>query len=135
MNLQIVNELNKEIREAVEGIIKNRGLKLASVKASFSSMDVKFSVNVVQLNENGEDIAAKSNWDIYAERFGVKPEDFGKTVIMCGKAWKLSGISPQGIRYPFRAVNCISKKIYKFSEGTVRASLGYTGTPIKNNNG
>jgi high-affinity nickel permease len=70
----------------------------------------------------------KKSWDLNASRYGVLAEHFGKTILVTGKLFRLVGINPNRPKYPFTAVNTVTKRRFKFSDMTVRAGLGLPTT-------
>lgn len=63
-----------------------------------------------------------------AVRFGVKPTDYNRALTIRGKAYRLVGIRPQAIQYPFICITPHGGR-YKFGAADVLAALSGSTAP------
>jgi hypothetical protein len=74
---------------------------------------------------------AKALFDVCAPRFGLKPEDFGRTFSFRGSDYRVTGIAPRGASYPVLAERVRDGRGFKFPASAVRASAPLTPSQLR----
>lgn len=109
--------LRPDIEEALKGVGEKHGITFTFNNIRFS--DDMFSTRLeARVGENSDD-HAKADWDKNCWRFGLKPEDFGKTFSYAGTSYKIVGIKPRSRKFPVIAENLAGKK-YKMPVEAIR---------------
>lgn len=110
----------REIRDIIDGALKDAleeyGLTAKMGNISFSGEDFTTKVTV---SCGSDDEAAQREWDKHAYKFGMESSDFGKTFMVRGKPYTVSGIKPRSSKYPIIAKD-EKGKAYKFPPHMVK---------------
>lgn len=72
--------------------------------------------------ESMEDVEKRA-FENYAWHFNLKPNDYGRTFTVKGKAYRITGIKPRRRKYPITAVRVSDNAPFKFPIEAVRSSL------------
>ena len=125
-----LQNLRKEIDQALEALGKKYDIKFRAGNASYTGTNATFKLEIATKGEGGEVITKEAaDFKIYAERFGVKPEDLGKEIDLMGRKFKLVGILPKSRKFPFSGKDLVDGKSYKLPENAVVKALGYQLRP------
>lgn len=125
---QNLRMLRTEIESALSDVLGKHGIKPTLGTIRFSSLSCKVSLEMkLAGTENAEDgglgnAADKAEFELYATRFGLKPEDFGKKFVSRGYLYTITGIKPSRPKFPVSAVRSDGKG-FKFPAGNVRLAL------------
>jgi hypothetical protein len=110
--------------ETNESELKSIGIAATQANASFGASEARLKVVLTDLNEDGKKIEViETNFAAYAEAYGLKQSDFGKTYRSDGKTYKIVGLKPSYRKYPI-IVESGSKR-YKLTPEQVRRNLNY----------
>lgn len=101
----LVSEKIKMIRLDLENTFRDIELKhkvrINIGAVSYNDLYFTTSMKGVFLDSNGStEEANKAEFNLYASKFGLKQEWFGKTVMIGMKAYKIVGIAPRARKYP-----------------------------------
>ena len=129
-----INEFNKgnidkimdECREALEPVAEKYGLVLQRKSWTFrpDNSPVPFRLLVPERAEDGSAISTReTEFRKYAHRFGLKPDDFGKTFKTFNGVYRICGIKPKGRKYTVLGESIVNGGVYKFPHAPVIASL------------
>jgi flagellar capping protein FliD len=97
-----------DFANAVKELEAKYKIKISDDDIRFS--DEEFSMKITAKNLEIAPEAEKDFWNINCRVYGLEPEDFGKTVIIQGKHFKISGINI------YAPKNCI--KVTNVNDGT-----------------
>jgi hypothetical protein len=104
----------KNLREAIKNALSNVEAEY-DITLDFNSIsfrDDQFSTRLVARVGGDTSEHAKKDWDANCALFGFKPEDFGKTCIIQGQKFTISGIKPRSRKYPILGTD-VNGKTYK----------------------
>ena len=107
-----------DINSALADVEAKYGIKLdiGSINYDGSTFTTKLKAYATGGDNSN---AGKIDWDKNCFRFGLKKEDFGKTIKVNGETFTVSGIKPRSSKYPILATNS-DGKIYKFHYSVIK---------------
>lgn len=73
--------------------------------------------------KDGENPMKKKEWDTNCWRWEMKPEDFGKEIIVRGEVYKIYGCKPKSSKYPILGKDLKSGKVYKLPVYAVKMGV------------
>lgn len=91
-----------------------------------TSGEVRLRVQVQDLKKAEE--RAKLTWRTYANWFGFKPEDFGKTFMFRGHRYRIAGCNPNAPKNSIEVERVYDKKAYVMSPDLVKDALSAGGS-------
>jgi hypothetical protein len=62
-------------------------------------------------------------FELMAEMFGLKPDDFGRVFVTGGETFRITGINPNRPRYPISAERIPDRRGFKFAAENVALYL------------
>jgi len=123
MNRELARDVIDAIKVALEPVCKEHQLTLAKDTARFDHTMLRLTLELNCVNEGGVDLRAKGTWDLFAEGFGVKPEDFGKVIGAGLHRYRLVELNPGRSKYPFTGEDQNNHKRYKLTALDVQLGL------------
>lgn len=121
-------EISHQALVALETLENELGLKIERVGNGTFDPDSYFEFKL-RFTLAGAD-PGKKDFDRYADLFGLKPEDYGRTFVTRGETYQITGISPNRPKYPINAKSVRTGKSFKFQEASVQRALGITPTAL-----
>ena len=120
---QAVKEIRETLQENLDAFGAEYGItfKLGNMRYS----DVKLTTQLEVFATNGGDAsdAGRIEWETNCMRYGLRPNDFGKTIELSnGTPVTLSGIKTRNRKYPIIA-DADNGRSYKLTIGQVEAQL------------
>ncbi len=111
-----LRKINKRIESALAVVAKEFGIDIKTgssyIKEEGDTATTKVEIRVIDKDGNAFDEDA-ANFKVFAEEFGLKPEDLGKTFITNFIEYTITGLKPRNRKYPILVVNK-KGKCYKF---------------------
>lgn len=117
-----VKMLLDEAEEALGQIAMKHGIVVARKHCTYSKTEVPvaFKFVVPERTEDGEAVDPKeTEFRKYARRFGLEPDDYGKSFKTYNGLFRVSGIKPRGKKYNVLAENVANGRTYKFPANQV----------------
>jgi hypothetical protein len=121
------------IRDAIDSKLAEIGNEFGIVLSiggmSYSATEVTTRLTVRTVNTDikaGESIkeaSERSEFSLYAKRFGLKAEDFGKVVTVDSKQFRIVGIKPKSRKFPILGEDVVSKTVYKLPVSAIKEQL------------
>ena len=108
--------LRADIDRAVNDALGKYGLTAELGNISFTATD--FNAKIKVSCGSSED-AARREFEKYAPRFGLDPDDFGTSFRQGGTIFTVVGIKPKSHKYPVLAANKRGT-VYKFAASDVK---------------
>jgi len=118
-----LRELLDAMETALQEVSKeyNVNIKLGRAKFSSETFDVKFSGSLASIDGKSK-TREEIDFERYAFRYGLTPEDLGKEFDFVGEKYKIIGARPRATKYPI----CATKgdgKTYRFRARDVKRGL------------
>lgn len=88
----IVRNLGEEARKLLVPLAKQYGLTVRQGSGRFDTLKFTTKFEFVIADKALVAENAKKTWDTYAEFLGLSKDDFGKTVMLAGKPYKVVGL-------------------------------------------
>lgn len=109
-----LKKINNRIESALAVVAKEFGIeiKVGGCSCTDDSATTKVELRVLDKDGNAFDEDA-ANFKVFAEEFGLKPKDLGKTFITNFTEYTITGLKPRNRKYPILVVNK-KGKCYKF---------------------
>ena len=119
-----IKEFLDACEKALKPVAERFGLDLERKSCTYHKDVAPVAFKVLTRGENGED-REKAEWDRYCARFGLKPEDYGRTFTLPrgGGEHTICGIKPRSSMYPVLARSSNNGKTYKFTSNIVIRGL------------
>lgn len=96
-----VRDVRERLTQSLEQTAKVMGVAIKVGRATFSDNNITFKVEVAAIGEDGEVQSREAeNFKLYAYRYGLKPEDLGKTFQYGRREYTIVGCSPRSYRFP-----------------------------------
>jgi len=121
-----VKILLDEAEEALGRIATKHGIIVSRKSCTYSQTEipVAFKFVVPERTASGDAINPReTEFRKYAARFGLSPDDYGKTFKTYDGAYRVSGIKPRGKKYTVLGEHVDTGRTYKFPAGAVKAGL------------
>lgn len=97
----LVKQIREEVNAALESVAKKHDITLEIGRITYSDNHFDAKLKGRTISEDGVDEHAKQEFEVYASRFGVKPEAFGAEFNLDGTGKvEVSGIKPRSRSYP-----------------------------------
>ena len=120
----ILNTLRTEMNEALKGIAEKYGMTISAEKATYGSTYASFKVELALTKEDGTVLSKEAEaFRMYANLFGMKPDDLGREFEVAGKRYKLAGYMASKRKFPFLAECLTDGKEYGFTESFIKGKL------------
>lgn len=93
--------IKAEINEALEAVGEKYGLDIKVGGGNFTAANAKLNCMIATKGEGGAvNTREAEDFKRMAFRYGLKPEDFGRTFTEGGKVYKIVGCKPKSYQYP-----------------------------------
>jgi len=118
-----IRSLRPELEKALADVCAKHGFTARIGSGSFSDFECKFQL-ILELDGAGEakSTAKQADFERYATLYGLEPTDLGKTFLVGGSLYSITGISPNRPKFPIDGVRHDGRK-FKFPAMTVKAAL------------
>lgn len=73
------NRMSDDMRKALEGVAAKYGVKLVMGNGKFNPAEFSKKLSFKVMGEDGIDVAAKRDFELYCRSYGLKPEMFGQS--------------------------------------------------------
>ncbi|MCK9273435.1 hypothetical protein M0P65_07910 [Candidatus Gracilibacteria bacterium] len=94
-NKEYFDAFRKEVESAVANIAKRRNLKITAGNITLENeRNFKLTLQIKEGDSKAAEAIERSKWDLDCKRYGLDPEDFGKTFIYHGTTYRATGIKP-----------------------------------------
>jgi hypothetical protein len=121
---KVANTLSMELFMAAGKIAKQYGLKAVQKSGTFNDMHyigkVEFTITETAEGKHPNQVDFERNCDWY----GLKPEDFGRELILEGQKFTISGLRTKASKNTICIKRVPDGKTFVTSEETVRRILG-----------
>jgi len=116
--------LRPELEKALADVCAKHGITATIGSGSFTDLECKFKL-ILNLEGSGEakSTAKQADFERYAVLYGLEPTDFGKTFIVGGNSYTITGLSPNRPKFPIDGMRHDGRK-FKFPVLTVKIALG-----------
>lgn len=123
--------LREELQAALQEVAKRHDIQISVGAARFTDTDCTIKVQMLAKGD-GAAIQSKEEKDFirYANMYGLQPEDLGKEFQRGLHVFRVSGLKIPNRRLPVLATRS-DGKVFKFSDLTIRYSLGIFGSKTK----
>lgn len=118
-----LRSLRPELEKALADVCAKHGITATIGSGSFTESECKFRLI---LNLEGSEAKTKvdsATFERYATLYGLEPTDLGKSFMVSGNWYKVTGISPSRPKFPIDGERLDGRK-FKFPALTVRTALG-----------
>lgn len=120
---KICRELSEEIFTALEPVAQKYNLTLEKKGGSFTLSEWTHKIIFKVGDEEIQEEAAKQKFASQAFWYGLKPDDYGKTLMLSGRQFKITGIKPRASKKPI-LIERDDGRIFVISDTEVRKQLG-----------
>ena len=119
----VLRSLRPELEQALADVCAKHGFTARIGSGSFSDFECKFQL-ILELDGAGEAKAKSdsSTFELYAKSYGLEPTDLGKTFMVNGSLYTITGVSPSRPKFPIDGTRSDGKK-FKFPALTVKMAL------------
>jgi hypothetical protein len=130
---QDVKALRIKLDTVLAEFAEKEGLgEVSAGHASFSGNNITFKLNISAKDEDGNVITKEAeDFRFCAYRYGLQPDDLGKTFKRAGETYEIVGCKPRAHKYPILAKSMRNGKVYKFPADTVKHGLSVSHTPVE----
>ncbi len=121
-----VRTLMDEVHEALAPIAEKHGLVLDRKGKTFyaDKVPVMFQMLVRVEDSDGKVLDSKAQqFKASASLVGLKAEDLGKTFVIRGASYEVSGLNLRAHKFPVLATSTATGKTYKFPADTVARGI------------
>lgn len=119
-NKHNLGELREVIETALATASEETGLDIQLGRCRFSSDTATFKLEVKTVDEDGKAFDENAaNFKVFAEDFGLSPNDLGKTFVSSRVEYTISGLKPRNRKYPVIATRG-DGKTFKFHAALVK---------------
>lgn len=91
----INDALSRVLREAY-------GITAEAGHCNFDNSEATLKLVIKIDDPKVQEISNQHKFNMYCRSFGLRPEDYGSTIVTAGKRITLVGILPKRIKYPFQ---------------------------------
>lgn len=114
----IAGELRDEIRAAIEGVIKARGLRIedSTIKGNYESLDLSFRLTI---GPGDDREPGQREFELYAPMVGLEADDFRRAFRHAGRDYVLIAIKPRNRKYPVIGMDAVGKR-FKFPPSALK---------------
>jgi hypothetical protein len=114
--------LRAEIEQALQTVAAKHGIAIKAGNASYSGTNVQIKLEMSVKDASGVTQTKEvSDFKLLAARYGLKPEDLGRTFTVRGKTFTLAGIDRKSFKYPILATS--NGKMMKLQIADVKLAL------------
>lgn len=123
INKQFIQDvLRPQILEALEALAP-LGVTFTLGNCRYGENSGKFELQFGTVNDDGTaNTKAMDDFKRYASRYGLSPDDLGRTFVQNGRRFEIVGAKPTNTKYPILA-NDSTGRTFKFPAWTVKAQL------------
>ncbi|RUP37977.1 MAG: hypothetical protein EKK63_13810 [Acinetobacter sp.] len=116
--------LRPELERALSDVCAKHGITATIGSGSFTDLECKFKL-ILNLEGSGEvkSTAKQADFERYAALYGLEPTDLGKTFIVGGNSYTITGLSPNRPKFPIDGIRYDGRQ-FKFPVLTVKIALG-----------
>lgn len=99
INTNTLRQFRGDFKQAIKALEAQYGVEIDLGSISYS--DTKFTSKITVFNNEAGNSGKQAEWNIYATRFGLNKDWFGKTVkLNSGTSATIVGIAPRSRKYP-----------------------------------
>ena len=118
MDRELARQLGEEVEAALQSVAAKHGMTVTCTGGTFETTGL-FKPRV-EFRTGDVD---RQQFLRYAAMFGLTPEHFGRTFVMDGLTYQITGLKPSAPKRPVLARRADNGKIYVFPLDMVRALL------------
>lgn len=129
---QFLELAKSRIQEAVKSVEQELNIKIKIGSGRFTAENATIKMEIATVTDTGE-VRSKEVvvFEQQAVRFGLKPDDIGKTFTSQGKKFKVTGLNPRRYKFPVNVDRVLDGKKFKFRAETVKSALDMEATNAK----
>ena len=119
--------LQTDIESALLSVAEKHGVEIGTASGSFRKNQFFLKLEINAKGDDGEFFnQAKSDFEMMATAYGLKPDDLGRNFIHDGKSFSITGLTPKRQKYPINVTRYDGKK-FKFPTSLVVSLLANGG--------
>lgn len=115
--------LSAAIEKAIQQVAADHGVTLKAEGGQYGTVKGMIRIAVEVETKAGEMTHAEKEYRNYAHWLGLDPNGFGKTVIVDGKPFKVSGLKPSAPKFNVLAVCARTGKTFKLMARSIQAQI------------
>ena len=96
---KVLRDLRPEIEDALQGVAEKYGITMKLGNGHYGGLSGDYKLELTTTGEDGE-TAVSRDFALYAERFGLRPEWYGKTFQSNGYTYTIAAIHPRKRKMP-----------------------------------
>jgi hypothetical protein len=127
---KVANTLAMELYMAAGKIAERYGLKAVQKSGSFDAMRHTAKVEFVVTETAEGKSTDQVEFEQYCHWHGLKPEHFGKEIVLQGAKFKISGLKTKASKNTICITRVSDGKGFVTSDELVREKLGIKGNPM-----
>jgi len=119
--------LRERLDISLKALAEELGVEIEAGNASFNGSNATFKLKISTKNNDGTVNSKEAeDFKMYAFRWGLKPEDLNKEVIINGETYRISGAKPRSSKYPILAEQLTGSRAgttFKFTPFRIQLAL------------
>ena len=121
----LLRTFKADAEAALLDVAKKHNVQISFGNGSFTSENATLKLEIATIGTDGEAKTKEAiDFERYASRYGLSPEDLGTIFVYNGTEYKLIGAKPRSTKYPLLAKNVKSGKVYKVPATAIPSSMG-----------
>jgi hypothetical protein len=114
MNNDSLRLIRTAMQSALDKAAKEYGISIRVGSCSYSDSSARFKVEVATVGSRGVvQSKTRSDFALYATRFGLKKSDLGRTITSRGERFEIVGLKVKSSRYPVLGKRLSDGKLFK----------------------
>jgi hypothetical protein len=106
---KLLKDLRPEIEDALRGVSEKYGITMKLGNGHYGGLSGDYKLELTTTGEDGE-TAESRDFKLYAERFGLRPEWYGKTFQSNGFTYTITAIYPRKRKRPIGLIRSDGSK-------------------------
>lgn len=116
--------LTAEVVAELKALCEKHGLELVQRGGKFDAKIFDLKLQFRAKNESGETVTpGAADWPVYCMMFGFKADDLGRTVLVKGRKFRITGLNMRARSQPILVQEISTGKGFKMSPETAKAGL------------
>lgn len=117
-------QIRGEMESWLEDMTRLLGVKLTAGPGTINSHGLEFTIRLTIFHDDGYPMTAERKaFPAFAKRNGLKPEDWGKVVVIEDEAWRIVGANKRKKKYPILCEHTKTKKEKGFAIPVIKKAL------------
>lgn len=119
----VCQTLREELEAAMAPVAAKHGINIATGRGTFSDAEFTLKVILTTKGEGGVDQGAKKRFEQLAHAVGLKPEDFGREILLDHERFRIADINPRASAKPVLVERLSDGKRFKIAAEAVQVRL------------